>query len=161
MQRISVNLTNACSGNQLNCNNDLPPIQNKNYALQKPFKIDFLTQYSAMRNCDRHSSFFVEWPKTANHAVAWGTRFCTILFAIIIYLIICENYFIVKLIAKYILWYLLELSYSFDETENSVLPILTEKNFKQKIYHCPLKMGVFFLRREIQFFRLHLRDSVQ
>ena len=33
MQRISVNLTNDCDGNQLNCNNDLPAIGNENYAL--------------------------------------------------------------------------------------------------------------------------------
>ena len=30
-----------CDGNQLNCNNDLPVIGNKNYALQKPFETDF------------------------------------------------------------------------------------------------------------------------
>ena len=42
MQRISVNLTNDCDGNQLNCNNDLPAIENKN-PLQKPFETDFLT----------------------------------------------------------------------------------------------------------------------
>ena len=38
MQRISVNLTNDYDGNQLNYNNDLPAIGNKNYALQKPFE---------------------------------------------------------------------------------------------------------------------------
>ena len=43
MQRISVNLTNDCDGNQLNCNNDLPAIGNNNYALQEPFETDFLT----------------------------------------------------------------------------------------------------------------------
>ena len=43
MQRISVNLTNDCDGNQLNYSNDLPAIGNKNYALQKSFKTDFLT----------------------------------------------------------------------------------------------------------------------
>ena len=41
MQRISVNLTNDCDGNQLNYNNDLLAIGNKNYALH--FKTDFLT----------------------------------------------------------------------------------------------------------------------
>ena len=39
MQIISVNLTNHCDGNQLNYNNDLPAIGNKNYALQKPLQI--------------------------------------------------------------------------------------------------------------------------
>ena len=38
MHRISVNLTNDYDGNQLNYNNDVPAIRNKNYALQKPFK---------------------------------------------------------------------------------------------------------------------------
>ena len=44
MQKISVKLTNGCGGNQLYYNNELPSIENKNYALQKPFKTDFLTQ---------------------------------------------------------------------------------------------------------------------
>ena len=43
MQRISVNRINDCDGNQLNYNNDLTAIGNKNYALQKPFETDFLT----------------------------------------------------------------------------------------------------------------------
>ena len=43
MQIFSVNLTNYCDGNQVNYNNDLPAIGNKNYALQKPFETDFLT----------------------------------------------------------------------------------------------------------------------
>ena len=44
MQRISVNLTNDCDGNQLNYNNNLPAIGNKNYALQKTFETDFTEQ---------------------------------------------------------------------------------------------------------------------
>ena len=43
MQRISVNLTNDCDGNQLIYDNDLLAIGNKNYALQKPFETDFFT----------------------------------------------------------------------------------------------------------------------
>ena len=43
MQRISVNLTNECDGNQLNYNNDLVAIGNENHALQKLFETDFLT----------------------------------------------------------------------------------------------------------------------
>ena len=43
MQRISVNLTNDCDGYQLNYNNDLLAIGNKNHVLQKPFETDFLT----------------------------------------------------------------------------------------------------------------------
>ena len=43
MQRITVNLTNDCDGYQLNYNNDLTAIGNKNYTLHKPFDTDFLT----------------------------------------------------------------------------------------------------------------------
>ena len=44
MQRILINFTNNCGGNQLNYNNDLPAIGNKNHALQKLFKTNFLTR---------------------------------------------------------------------------------------------------------------------
>ena len=71
MQRISVNLTNDCDGNQLNYNNDLPVIGNKNYALQKPFETDFLT---VIGNAKRRPPFV----KAADHAVVQGTRFCTL-----------------------------------------------------------------------------------
>ena len=43
MQRISVNVTNDCDGNQFNYKNDSPAIGNNNYALQKPFEIECLT----------------------------------------------------------------------------------------------------------------------
>ena len=43
MQRISFNLTNDSDGNQLNYNNDLAAIWNKNYTRQKPFETDYLT----------------------------------------------------------------------------------------------------------------------
>ena len=43
MHEISVNLTNDCDGNQLNYNNDLPAIENENYALQQRFETDLLT----------------------------------------------------------------------------------------------------------------------
>ena len=43
MRRISVSLTNDCDGNQLNDNNNLPTIGNKNYTLPKSFETDFLT----------------------------------------------------------------------------------------------------------------------
>ena len=43
MQKISVNVANDFDGNQLNYNNDLPAIGNKNYALQRLFETDSLT----------------------------------------------------------------------------------------------------------------------
>ena len=58
MQRISVNLTNDYDGNQLNYNNDLSAIGNKDYALRKPFETDFFT--------------------VIGNAVTQGARFCTL-----------------------------------------------------------------------------------
>ena len=66
MQRITVNLTNDCDGNQLNYNTNLPAIGNKNCALQKPFETDFLT---VIGNAKLRPSF-IEQPKAADHAVA-------------------------------------------------------------------------------------------
>ena len=40
---MSANLRNDYDGNQLNYNNELLAIGNKNYALQKPFETDFFT----------------------------------------------------------------------------------------------------------------------
>ena len=56
MQRISVNLTNDYGCIQLDYNNDLLTIRNKNYALQKPFKTDFLT---VMSNAKLQLSFVI------------------------------------------------------------------------------------------------------
>ena len=56
MQRISVNLANECDENQLNYNNDLSAMGNKNYALQKPFETDFLT---VIGNAKLRPSFFI------------------------------------------------------------------------------------------------------
>ena len=66
MQRILVNLTNDCDINQLNYNNDLPTIGNKNYALQKPFETDFLT---VIGNAKLRLSFVI-------CSVAQGSRPC-------------------------------------------------------------------------------------
>ena len=56
MQRISVDVTNDCDGNQLNYNSDSISIGNKNYALQKPFETDFLT---AIGNARLRPSFVI------------------------------------------------------------------------------------------------------
>ena len=75
MQRISVNLTNYCDGNQLNYNNDLPAIGNKNYALQKLFETDFLTVIgNAKLTFIRHllnspSQPTTLWPKAPDFAL--------------------------------------------------------------------------------------------
>ena len=58
MQRISVNFTNDCDGNELDYNTDLPAIGNQNYALQKPFEIDFLT---VIGNAKLQPSFVICW----------------------------------------------------------------------------------------------------
>ena len=56
MQRISVNLTNDCEENQLNYNNDVPAIGNKNYALQKPCETYFFT---VIGNANLRPSFVI------------------------------------------------------------------------------------------------------
>ena len=61
-------IINDCGGNQLHYNNDLPAIGNKNYALQKPFKIDFFDPAYRQRET------------ATDHTVAQGTRFCTLTF---------------------------------------------------------------------------------
>ena len=149
MQRISVNLKNYWDGNQLNY---LPAIGNKNYALQKPFETDFLT---VIGNAKFRPLFVICW-------IAQGSRArCSPRHPILH----SNIFFYVKLFAtiilswnslKFILWYLLKLSDPFNKNEYSVLPILIEKNFKQKIYFCLLKMRSSFLRTEIEFFRLNL-----
>ena len=64
MQRIPVDLTNDCDRNQLNYNNDLLVIGNKNYALQKPFETDFST---VIGNAKLRTSIVICW-------VAQGSR---------------------------------------------------------------------------------------
>ena len=103
----------------------------KNYALQKPFETDFLTVIS---NAKLRLSF----------AIIFNIFFlCKI---------ICTNYFIVKFIEMYSLKFI-ELSGSFIKNENSFLPILIKKNFKQKIYFCLLKIrSIFFKEGKSNFF---------
>ena len=140
MQRISGNLTNHCDGNQLNYNNDLPAIGDKNYALQKPFETDFLT---VIGNAKLRQSFVICWivqgsgPRCVpRHPILHSNIFSYVkLFATII---LSWN------ALKCILGYLLELLDPFIKNENSVLTILIEKNFEQKIYLCLLKMKSFF-----------------
>ena len=144
MQRISINLTNDCDGNQLNYNNDLPVIGNKNCALQKPFETDFST---VIGNAKLQTLFVICWVAQGSRPRC-GPR----------HPILHSNvFFYVKLFAliilswnslKCILWYLIELSDPFIKNENSVLPILIEKKFEQKIYFCLLKIRSIFCKEE-------------
>ena len=77
MQINSVNLTNNFCGNQLNYNNDLTVIENKNYAVQKHSKTDFLTVIGIAK---LRPSFVFEKPKATDHAVAQGTQFYSLTF---------------------------------------------------------------------------------
>ena len=69
MQRISVNLTNDCGGNQLNYNDDLPAIENKNYALQKPLQNRFFDTIFGSAKLR---------PSIVIYCLAQGTQFCTL-----------------------------------------------------------------------------------
>ena len=145
MQRISVNLTNDCDENKLNYNDDLSVMGNKNYGLQKSFETDYFT---VIGNAKLRPSFVICW-------VAQGSRpRCDPRHPILH----PNIFFYVRLFAtiilswnslKCILWYLLELSDPFIKNENSVLPILIEKNFEQITYFCLLKIRYIFLRKEI------------
>ena len=147
---------NDCDGNQLNYNNDLPAIGNKNYALQKPFETDFLT---VIGNAKLRPSFVICW-------VAQGSRsrcgprhpilYSNISFYVKLFAGIILSWNSLKCIPRY----LLELSDPFIENENSVLPILIEKNFKQKIYFCLLKMGSIFLKKKNPIFSIKLGQKL-
>ena len=56
MQRIPINLKNDCDRNELDYNNDLPAIGNKNYALHKSFETDF---YTVIGNAKLRPSFVI------------------------------------------------------------------------------------------------------
>ena len=150
MQKISVNLTNDCDENQLNYNNDLPAIGNMNYALQKSFETDFLTVNAKFRLL-----FVICW-------VAQGSRpRCDPRHPILHSIIFFYVKLFVKIILSWnslicILWYLLELLDPFIKNENSVLPILIEKNFKQKIYFCLLKIRSIFFKKGKLIFSIKL-----
>ena len=139
MQRISVNLTNDCDGNQLNYNNDLLVIEYKNYPLQKPFETDFLT---VIGNTKLRPSFVVSWvaqdswPRGGpSHPIFHSDIFLYVkLFATII---LSWNSL------KCILWYLLELSDPFIKNKNSVSPILIEKTLNKKFTFVSWKRGLF------------------
>ena len=155
MQRISVNLTNNCDWNQLNYNNDLPAIGNKNYALQKPLETDFLT---VIGNAKLQPSFVICWVSQGSR-LRCGPR----------HPILHSNiFFDVKLFAtiilswnslKCILWYLLELSDPFIKNENSVLPILIEY-FEQKIFFVSWKWGLFFRKKANPIFSIKLEQRL-
>ena len=147
MQRISVNLTNDCDGNQLNYYNDCNWKQE--LCTIETFRNRFLT---VIGNSTLGPSFVICW-------VAQGSRpRCDPRHPILR----SNIFFYLKLIAKiilswnslkFILWYFLELSDPFIKNENSVLPILIEKNSNQKIYFCLLKMRpIFFKKRNPIFF---------
>ena len=132
----------VCDGIQLSYNNDLPAIGKNNYALQKPFETDFLT---VIGNAKLLPLFVICW-------VAQGSRPRCVPKHLILH---SQHIFYVRLFAtiilslnllKCILWYLLELLDPFIKNENSVLPILIEKNFKQQIYFYLSKMRLIFFK---------------
>ena len=152
MKRISVNVTNDCDGNELNYNNDLPAIGNKNYALQESFETDFLT---IINNAKLRPSFVICWVAQGSpprcgprHPIFHSNLFFYV--KLFVTIILSWNSL------KCILLFLLELSDPFIKNESSVLPILIQKNFEQKIYSCALKMRSFFLKKGNLFFRLNL-----
>ena len=156
MQRISVNLTNDCDGNQINYNNDLPAIENKNYALQKSFKSIFLTVIS---NAKLRPSFVICWVAQGRRPRC-GPRHPILHSNIFSYVKLFATIILSWNSLKCILWYLLELSHPFIENENSVLSILIEKKLQQKIYLVSWKWG-FFSKKENLVFSIKLGQRLR
>ena len=139
--KIPVNLTNNCDGNQLNYNNNLPAIGNKNYALQKPFETDFWT---VIGNVKLRPSFIICWVAQGSRPRC-GPRHPIFHSNIFSYVKLFTTIILSWNSLKCSLWYLLELSDPFIKNENSVLPILIEKKFERKIYFFLLKIrSIFF-----------------
>ena len=148
MQRISVNLTNDCDGNQLNYKNDLPIIGNKNHALQTPFETDFLT---VIGSANLRPSFVICWLAQGSgphcdprHPILHSNIF-----------------FYVKLFAKIILswnslkcilWYLLELSDPFIKNKKSNFANFNRETLNKKFTFVSWKWGLFFKERKSNFF---------
>ena len=135
-----------------NNNNDLPVMGNKNYALQKLFKTDFLT---VIGNAKLRPSFVICW--IAQGSAPRCSPSHPILHANI--------FFYVKLFStiilpwnslKCILWCLLQLWDPFIKNEHSILPILIEKKFKQKFTFVSWKWGIFFLKKGNPIFSIKL-----
>ena len=156
MQRIPVNLTNDCDRNQLNYNNDLPVIGNKNYALQKPFETDFLT---VIGNAKLRTSFVICWVAQGRRPRC-GPRYPISHSNVFFYVKLFALIILSRNSLKCILWCLIKLSDPFIKNEYSVLPILIEKNFQQKIYFCLLKIRSIFLKKENPIFSIKLWTEI-
>ena len=139
-------------GTQLNYNNDLPTIGNKNYALQIHFETDFLT---VIGNAKLRTSFVICWVAQGNRPRC-GPRHPILHSNILIYVTLFATIILSWNLLKCIFWYLLKLLDPFIKNENSVLPILIEKNFERKFTFISWKWCLFFKKREDQFFRLNL-----
>ena len=98
MQRISVKLTNDCDGNQLNYNNDLPAIGNKNYVLQKAFETNF---YVSNRHRKTPTVIRRSLSSPRQPTTLWPKAPDFLLQHIFLCKIIYNNYFIVKFIEMY------------------------------------------------------------
>ena len=116
---------------------------NKNHALQKHIETDFLT---VIGNAKLRPSFVICWvaqdrrPRCGpRHPISHSNIF----FYVKLFATIISSWNSLKCI----LWYLLGLSDPFIENENSVLPILIEKNFEQKIHFRLLKMRSIFSKK--------------
>ena len=123
-------------------------MENKNYALPKPFETDFLTVIS---NANVRPSFVIFWVAHGSWSRC-GLRHPILHSNIFFHMKLFATIILSWNSLKCILWYLLELSDPFIKNENSVLPIWIEDNFQQKIYFCLLKMrSIFFKEGKYNF----------
>ena len=120
--------------------------------LQKPFETDFST---VIGNAKLRTSFILCWVTQGSRPRCCPRHLIlhsNIFFYLKLFAIIILSWNLLECIPRY----LLELSDPFNKNENSVSPILIEKNFKQNFTFVFWKWGLFLRKREIQFFQLNL-----
>ena len=152
MQRISVNVTNDCDGNQLNYNNDLPAIGNKNYALRKPFETDFLT---VIGNAKRSQPLVICWVAQGSRARC-GSRHPILHSNIFLSKIIYNNYFIMKFIQMYSLIFTWIVGFIYWKWKFGFANFNRKKRSTKNLLLSLKKWGLFFLKEGNPIFSLEL-----
>ena len=134
----SVNFRHDCDGNQLKYSITMTYLQLETRIMHyRNLSKQIFWQYSARHNQGGprlpilHSNIFFYVKLFATIILSWNSLKC-------------------------IIWYLLKLSDPFIKNENSVLPILIEKNFEQNFTFLSWKWYLFLLKKGIQIFSVKL-----
>ena len=136
---------------EINDKYDLPAIGNKNYALQKPFKTDFLTVIGTAK----HRPSFVICLVAQGCRPRCGPRHPILHSNIFLYVKLFATIILSWSSLKCILWYSLEWSDPLIKNKNSVMPMLIEKNWTKNVL-LSLENEVFFLKKVNPIFSIKL-----